>query len=88
MHRNICGPHWRSRGSCDCAASGIGPILGGLLTEQLGWRSTFLVNLPVSVAAVALTLRVVDESRNPDARRIDLPASRCSPPRRARWSTR
>ncbi|GGT25739.1 MFS transporter [Nonomuraea spiralis] len=60
-------------GAVNGAASGIGPILGGLLTEQLGWRSTFLVNLPVSVAAVALTLRVVDESRNPDARRIDLP---------------
>ena len=60
-------------GSVSGAASGIGPILGGLLTEQFGWRSTFLVNLPVSVVAVALTLRVVTESRNPAARRIDLP---------------
>jgi EmrB/QacA subfamily drug resistance transporter len=34
-----------------------GPSLGGLLLESAGWRSIFVVNLPVGVAAVALTLR-------------------------------
>ncbi|WP_131741893.1 MFS transporter [Actinomadura roseirufa] len=60
-------------GAVSGAASGIGPIIGGLLTGSLGWRWIFLVNLPVSVVAVALTLRVLAESRDPGARRLDVP---------------
>ncbi|MGP4015006.1 MFS transporter [Saccharopolyspora sp. 5N708] len=55
------------------AASGIGPILGGLLTELAGWRWIFLVNLPVSAVAIVMTLRSVHESRDPSARPVDLP---------------
>ncbi len=60
-------------GAVNGAASAVGPIVGGLLTANFGWRWIFLVNLPVSVIAVALTLRVVTESRDPNPRRIDLP---------------
>ncbi|MFC4911428.1 MFS transporter [Actinomadura gamaensis] len=60
-------------GAVSGAASGIGPILGGLLTQHLGWRWIFLVNLPVSAVAIAVTLRRVRESRNPDAHRLDVP---------------
>ena len=43
------------------AASGtLGPTLGGLLTSAFGWRSIFLVNIPVVAAGVALTLRAVE----------------------------
>jgi EmrB/QacA subfamily drug resistance transporter len=55
------------------AASAVGPIIGGLLTASFGWRWIFLVNLPVSVFAVALTLRVITESRDLRPRRVDLP---------------
>src|ERR1700759_5126413 len=55
------------------AASAVGPIIGGLLTANFGWRWIFLVNLPVSVFAVVLTLRVVTESRDPHPRPVDLP---------------
>jgi EmrB/QacA subfamily drug resistance transporter len=55
------------------AASAAGPLLGGLLTANLGWRWIFFVNLPVSIAAVVLTLLVVRESREHSPRRIDLP---------------
>jgi len=58
-------------GAVNGAASAVGPIVGGLLTVNFGWRWIFLVNLPVSVAAVALTLRVVTESKDPSPRRID-----------------
>ncbi len=60
-------------GAVNGAASAVGPIIGGLLTANFGWRWIFLVNLPVSVVAVALTLRVVTESRDPDPKRTDLP---------------
>src|ERR1700761_7652343 len=59
-------------GAVNGAASALGPIIGGLLTANFGWRWIFLVNLPVSVVAIALTLRVVTESRDPQPRRVDL----------------
>ncbi|MFD8567509.1 MFS transporter [Streptomyces sp. NPDC059639] len=58
-------------GAVSGGAAAIGPVLGGLLTEGPGWRWIFWVNLPVSVAAVWLTLRHVPESRGPRERRID-----------------
>ncbi|MFC4504296.1 MULTISPECIES: MFS transporter [Streptomyces] len=52
-------------GAVSGGAAAVGPVLGGLLAEGPGWRWIFFVNLPVSVAAVWLTLRVVPESRGP-----------------------
>jgi EmrB/QacA subfamily drug resistance transporter len=60
-------------GAVNGAAAAAGPIAGGLLTTHFGWRWIFLVNLPVSVVAVALTLLVVPESRDPHPRGVDLP---------------
>ncbi|MFF7649182.1 MFS transporter [Streptomyces sp. NPDC007983] len=48
-----------------------GPIVGGVLVESIGWRSIFWINLPVGLAAVALTARFVPESRAPKPRRPD-----------------
>ena len=49
----------------------IGPVLGGAITTGLSWRWIFYVNLPIGIAALAITLLRLDESRNPDARRPD-----------------
>ena len=49
----------------------LGPIVGGTLVSTVGWRSIFLINLPVGLAAIALTLRFVPESRAPRPRRVD-----------------
>jgi EmrB/QacA subfamily drug resistance transporter len=49
----------------------LGPVLGGVLVDSVGWRSIFWVNVPVVVAAVVLTARFVPESRAPRARRLD-----------------
>ncbi|MBK6010978.1 MFS transporter [Streptomyces sp. MBT53] len=58
-------------GAVSGGAAAVGPVLGGVLTEGPGWRWIFFVNLPVSVAAVWLTLRVVPESKGPRGMRID-----------------
>jgi len=49
----------------------IGPILGGLLTEKIGWRSIFWINVPIGVLGIVLTALFIPESRAPRARRID-----------------
>jgi EmrB/QacA subfamily drug resistance transporter len=49
----------------------LGPVLGGWLVAALGWRSIFFINIPVGVAAVALTAMFVPESRAARARRVD-----------------
>ncbi|WP_326719636.1 MFS transporter [Streptomyces sp. NBC_00243] len=58
-------------GAVSGSAAAVGPVLGGLLTEGPGWRWIFFVNLPVSVASVWLTLRVVPESRGPRGMTVD-----------------
>ena len=55
-------------------ATVIGPAGGGALIELLSWRAIFWINLPLVAATVFLTLRGVEESRDPDAYRgIDWP---------------
>jgi EmrB/QacA subfamily drug resistance transporter len=54
-------------------APSLGPILGGLVTSYLGWRWAFLINLPIGVGLISLAVASVDESRDPNAGRIDFP---------------
>jgi EmrB/QacA subfamily drug resistance transporter len=50
---------------------GLGPVVGGVLVHNVGWRSIFWVNIPVGVAAIALTARFVPESKAAHSRRLD-----------------
>jgi EmrB/QacA subfamily drug resistance transporter len=52
-------------------AVAVGPIVGGVITSGIGWEWIFFVNVPIGIAAVALTLTQVSESRDPDARGVD-----------------
>jgi EmrB/QacA subfamily drug resistance transporter len=52
-------------------AVAIGPVVGGALTTGFGWRWIFLVNVPIGVIGVIVTLLRVEESRQPGARRPD-----------------
>ena len=51
------------------ATAGIGaasgPILGGLLVAALGWRSVFVVNLPVGLAALLIGIRWLGQPSSP-----------------------
>ncbi len=49
----------------------VGPPLGGALTETIGWRSIFWINIPIGITAFVLTMRFVPESRAEQPRRID-----------------
>ncbi|MCW2783134.1 MAG: drug resistance transporter, EmrB/QacA subfamily [Marmoricola sp.] len=51
----------------------VGPVLGGALTSGLSWRWIFFVNLPIGLAALAVTMIGVEESKAPGVRRIDWP---------------
>ena len=54
------------------AALAIGPLVGGVLTDELDWRWIFLVNLPLGVLLIWLTLCFLPESRDERPRRLDL----------------
>lgn len=56
-----------------------GQVVGGALVELdlagLDWRACFLLNVPIGVVALALTARLVPESRAPSHARLDLPGA-------------
>jgi len=73
-------PHPVERGRATAAwaiaaamSTAIGPILGGVLTDTVGWRYIFWLNAPVGVLALLMTYRYLPESRDPDAARVDVP---------------
>jgi EmrB/QacA subfamily drug resistance transporter len=49
----------------------IGPIVGGLLLAHFWWGSVFLINVPFTIASVAVISVLVPESKNPSPGRID-----------------
>jgi EmrB/QacA subfamily drug resistance transporter len=51
----------------------VGPLVGGALTTGLGWEWIFLINVPIGLVALVITLRKVGESRDPHPRSLDLP---------------
>ena len=45
--------------------------MGGALTDGLGWRSIFYLNVPIGLAAIGVTYARLRESRDPNATRVD-----------------
>jgi EmrB/QacA subfamily drug resistance transporter len=52
-------------------AVAVGPLVGGAITDALGWRWVFFLNVPIGAAALAVTFAKVRESRDPNATRVD-----------------
>ena len=66
--RNRVLGFWGAVGSGGAIA---GQLLGGTLTDALGWRSIFLVNVPIGVVALVTAARHLGESRTVDRPRLD-----------------
>lgn len=64
-HRATAVAGWAAVGS---VAASVGPSLGGVLVDAGGWRWAFLANLPGGILGLVLATRVVEESRDPEAR--------------------
>jgi EmrB/QacA subfamily drug resistance transporter len=55
-------------------ALAVGPLVGGLLTEHVGWSAIFYINVPIGLLAIAASLLLIDESKDTThGRRPDVP---------------
>jgi EmrB/QacA subfamily drug resistance transporter len=52
-------------------AVAVGPLVGGALTDGLGWEWIFFVNVPIGIGTVILAQTQAGESRDPETRRLD-----------------
>jgi EmrB/QacA subfamily drug resistance transporter len=70
-------PHERARAiglwaGMSALALALGPTVGGLMVERLGWESVFFLNVPIGVIAFLVATRTVRESVSSEARSLDL----------------
>src|SRR4051795_5759545 len=62
-------------GATTGAAVAVGPLVGGVLTQGIGWEAIFFVNVPIGIGALALTVMRVQESSDPSPGRVDWPGA-------------
>jgi EmrB/QacA subfamily drug resistance transporter len=62
-------------GAVMAGATVAGPVLGGMLVTQFGWRSVFTINIPIGLAIVVLAAARMPESPRALGRRADWPGS-------------
>lgn len=77
LNHTFTDPQRRSKAISAWASSGalgiaLGPVLGGLLVQTLGWRSIFIVNVPVGLTAIWLTRRYIPNGPLHLSRSLDL----------------
>lgn len=62
---------WAIWGTCMGITTTIAPLVGGVITQWVGWRWIFLINVPICLVIVACVRYAVTESRNPSSSGID-----------------
>jgi EmrB/QacA subfamily drug resistance transporter len=62
-------------GAASAVGGATGVFLGGILTGTFGWSAVFLVTVPVSIASIVLTRRVLDETATGARHRFDAPGA-------------
>ncbi|BCG78838.1 MFS transporter [Mesorhizobium sp. 113-3-3] len=50
----------------------VGPVLGGILVQTVGWQSIFLINLPLGLFTIALGAVSIEETAHPEHAHLDL----------------
>jgi EmrB/QacA subfamily drug resistance transporter len=58
-------------GAVTGAAVAVGPLIGGVLVDGIGWQSIFFINVPIGIAALVITFTRVAESRDPSPLPLD-----------------
>jgi EmrB/QacA subfamily drug resistance transporter len=71
-------PHERARAiglwaGMSGLALALGPTVGGLMVERLGWQSVFFLNVPIGIVAFVTATRTVRESVSQEERQLDVP---------------
>jgi EmrB/QacA subfamily drug resistance transporter len=71
-------PHERARAiglwaGMSGLALALGPTIGGLMIEHLGWQSVFFLNVPIGIVAFFVAMRTVRESVSGEERQLDIP---------------
>src|SRR5437667_12572632 len=57
-------------GAAGALAAALGPTIGGLFVEAWGWRSVFVINVPIGIVTAILGARLLDESREAKGSRL------------------
>lgn len=76
INREFSQPHQRAHAigvwaSCGGIAMAAGPLFGGVLIQLFGWRSIFLVNVPIAIIGVVLALRIPSGQKTANQRSMD-----------------
>ncbi len=75
---DIYSPRERGRiqgilGSMFAVGMAVGPVLGGIINDLLGWRWVFFFNVPFLVVALILCMRSLPSTRTPGKANLDFP---------------
>ncbi len=71
FHGRERGTAYGAWGATIAGAAAVGPLVGGGLTEGLGWEYIFFLNLPIGAIAIVLALLRLGESRDDEATYVD-----------------
>ncbi|AWE41421.1 MFS transporter [Actinobaculum sp. 313] len=63
------------RGSVGAGAAVVGPVVGGLLVTQLGWRWVFLINVPIGIVLCVSALVFLPRTSQSRQRKLDIPGA-------------